>query len=48
MENSTNKSGVYVKLEDTLEGIEKIINGAFDNVDETELRYIGTIKDIKK
>jgi F-type H+-transporting ATPase subunit beta len=48
VENSTNKSGVYVKLEDTLDGIEKIINGAFDNIDETELRYIGTIKDIKK
>jgi len=43
-ETYTGKEGVHVSLEDTLNGCERIINGEMDNVDETQLYMIGTIK----
>lgn len=40
--------GRYIKLEDTLNGCEKIINGEMDDVDVREFYMIGNINDIKK
>jgi len=41
----TGKEGAYISLEDTLNGCERILNGEMDNVDETQLYMIGTIKE---
>ena len=40
-EEFTGKKGVYVPLEKTLEGCERIINGEFDDVDLSELYMKG-------
>ncbi len=49
MQSSTNKEGKYIKIEDTLNGIEKIVSGEMDTVDEDSLRFIGNIEEaIKK
>ncbi len=42
-EEFTGKKGVYVPLEKTLEGCERIINGEFDDVDLSELYMKGEI-----
>ncbi len=41
----TGKEGLYISLEDTLSGCERIINGEMDNVDETHLYMVGAIKE---
>jgi F-type H+-transporting ATPase subunit beta len=41
-----NKKGVYVPLEKTLEGCEKILNGDFDDVELEKLYMIGSIDEI--
>ena len=46
-EFSSNIKGVYVKLEDTIEGCEKILNGDFDKIEEDALYMIGKIEDAK-
>ena len=46
MQSSTNKEGKYVKLEDTLAGVEKIVGGEMDDLDEDKLRFIGSIDEI--
>lgn len=48
MQSSTNKEGKYVKLEDTLTGVEKIVGGEMDEIDEDKLRFIGSIDEIDK
>ncbi len=48
MESSTNINGRYVKLEDTLIGVERILNDEFDGIDEIKLRSLGKIDEIKK
>jgi F-type H+-transporting ATPase subunit beta len=49
MQSSTNKEGKYIKIEDTLNGVEKIVSGEMDTVDEDSLRFIGNIEEaIKK
>jgi len=42
-----NKKGVYVPLDKTLEGCEKILNGDFDDVELAKLYMIGLIGEIK-
>ena len=44
-ENYTNIPGKFVKIEDVLDDIENILNGKFDNIDEDNFLYIGTIKE---
>jgi F-type H+/Na+-transporting ATPase subunit beta len=39
----TGKSGVFVSLEDTLSGCERIINGELDAVDDSRLYMIGSL-----
>ena len=39
----TGKKGAYVKLEDTLEGCNKIISGKMDNIPEEKFYFIGNI-----
>jgi len=41
-----NKKGVYVPLEKTLEGCEKILNGDFDDVELEKLYMIGSIDEV--
>lgn len=47
-ESFNNKKGVYVPLEKTLEGGEKILNGEFDDAELEELYMVGTIDEVKK
>ncbi|MFQ6674157.1 MAG: F0F1 ATP synthase subunit beta, partial [Fidelibacterota bacterium] len=42
-EQFTGKSGRYVKLEDTVEGFERLVNGEFDDLPERAFLYTGTI-----
>ncbi len=42
------QKGVYVPLEKTLEGCEKILNGEFDNTELEDLYMIGTIDGVKR
>lgn len=43
-----NKKGVYVPLEKTLEGCEKILNGDFDDADLENLYMIGSVDEAQK
>ncbi len=47
-ESFSGKKGVYVPLEKTLDGCEKIIQGKFDNVSLDKLYMIGGIDEIKQ
>ena len=38
--------GVYVKLEDTIDGFEKIVNGEVDDLPENAFFNVGTIADV--
>ena len=40
-EDFTNMKGEYVEIEDTLNDVENILNGTYDNVDELKFLYIG-------
>lgn len=40
--------GVYVKLEDTIDGFEKIVNGEVDDLPENAFFNVGTIADVYK
>ena len=42
-ESFSGKKGVYVPIEKTLEGCERIINGEFDEVDLNELYMRGEL-----
>jgi F-type H+-transporting ATPase subunit beta len=42
-----NKKGVYVPLEKTLEGCEKILNGDFDDMELERFYMIGLIDEVK-
>lgn len=46
-ESFNNRKGVYVPLEKTLDGCERILNGDFDDVDLDKFYMISTIDDIK-
>lgn len=37
----TNIKGVFVDIKDVLDDVENILNGKYDNVDESKFRYIG-------
>lgn len=41
----TGKKGRFVKLEDTLKGVEKILNGEADHIEERKLYMIGSIEE---
>ena len=45
-ENYTNIPGKFVKLNDILIDVENILNGKYDDIDESRFLYIGTMKDI--
>ncbi len=47
-ESYSHKKGVYVSLEDTLKGIERILNGDFDEIDLENLYMIGKIEEAEK
>jgi len=40
-ESFTNIPGVFVDIKDVLDDVENILNGTYDNVDESKFRYIG-------
>ena len=40
-EQYTNMKGQLVDIEDTLNDVENILNGKYDNIDESKFRYIG-------
>ncbi len=43
-EEFTKKSGEYVSLNDTLDGVRRIMDGATDEIDVSDLLYIGKLK----
>ena len=45
-ENYTNIAGKFVLLDDVLNDVEGILNGKYDNVDESRFLYIGSIKEL--
>ena len=45
-ENYTNIPGKFVDVKDVLEDVESIINGKYDDVDESKFLYIGSAKEI--
>lgn len=47
-ERFTGKEGKYVKLEDTIEGFELIVNGELDDVPEQAFYMVGTIDDVMR
>ena len=44
-ERFTGRAGKYVKIEDTVQGCQAILNGDCDELPEQSLRYIGTIEE---
>lgn len=48
VEDQTGKKGQFVKLKDTLEGVEAILRGDFDDVSPENFLYIGKIDEAKK
>lgn len=48
VEDQTGKPGQYVKLNDTIEGVEAILNGELDDIPPENFLYIGTLNDLKK
>ena len=47
-EQYTNIKGQLVSIEDTLDDIEGLLTGTYDEVDESRFMYIGSIKDAIK
>jgi len=47
-ESISKRKGVFVPLEKTLDGCEKILNGDLDNIDPNDLYMIGSLDEIKK
>jgi len=47
-ETFTGRKGEYVTIEKTVDGFEKILNGEYDGVDETEFYMRGDINQVKK
>jgi F-type H+/Na+-transporting ATPase subunit beta len=45
-EQFTGYKGKYVKIEDTIEGFEKIIDGSCDHLPENAFMYVGTIDEV--
>ncbi|MBI4243382.1 MAG: F0F1 ATP synthase subunit beta [Planctomycetes bacterium] len=46
-EQFTGRPGAYVKLQDTIDGFEQIINGKVDNLPEQAFYLVGTLDDVK-
>jgi len=46
VENQTGKPGKYVKVEETVEGVDAILKGDLDDVPPEKLLYIGNIKEL--
>ena len=46
-ENYTNIKGKFVKVEDLLDDVEKILNGECDDIDEDRFLYIGSLEDLQ-
>lgn len=44
-ENYTGLPGKFVKIEDVLDDVEGILNGKYDDMDESAFSYIGSLKD---
>lgn len=45
-ENYTNIPGKFVEITDILDDVESILNGKYDNVDESRFLYIGSVKEL--
>ena len=43
--DSTGTPGVYVKLEDTIQGFEEIVSGKHDDLPENAFYMVGTIEE---
>ncbi|MAT38515.1 MAG: F0F1 ATP synthase subunit beta [Ectothiorhodospiraceae bacterium] len=44
-EQFTNREGRYVKIEDTIDGFERILNGECDDLPESAFMFVGTIEE---
>ncbi len=47
VENQTGKPGKYVKIEETVEGVEAILSGKLDHLPPEKFLYIGSVKELK-
>ena len=48
IEAQSGHKGAYIKLADTINDVEKIVNGEFDTVEPRRLLFIGTLSEVKK
>lgn len=48
VEDQTGKPGQYVKIEDTLRGVEAILKGEVDDIPPENFLYIGKLEELKK
>lgn len=48
VQDQTGKIGQYVPRQKTLEGVERILEGDFDGIEDEKLLYIGSLEEIKK
>lgn len=46
VESQSGKKGVYIKLEDTVNDVERLLKGEFDAVDPQKMLFIGTLADL--
>lgn len=47
-EDLTTRKGQFIDLEDTIDGVERIISGEFDDIDPSEFLYISTVDESLK
>lgn len=47
-EQFTQKPGSFVRVEDVIDGVERIIKGEFDVLNPTDFLYIATVEDVKE
>lgn len=46
-ENQTGKKGVYVPIPTTVEDVNALLNGDYDNISDEKFTYIGSLKELK-
>ena len=46
-ENQTGKKGVYVPIQATVEDVNALLNGEYDDISDEKFRYVGSLKELK-
>ena len=46
-ENQTGKKGVYVPISTTVEDVNALLNGDYDDISDEKFSYIGSLKELR-